>query len=67
MERLRDLSFKKQKISLPLRSTIKDMGRAISHRALIVEHWLKGKEYEQINVSSHYVCNLEEQFIRLQK
>ena len=45
----RDLSFfKTQNISLPLRSTIKDMGRAISHRTLIIEQWLKGKEYEQI-------------------
>jgi len=51
----RDLSFfKTQKISLPLRSTIKDMGRAISHRALIVEHWLKGKEYEQIKQATHH-------------
>jgi len=51
----RDLSsFKSQNISLPLRSTIKDMGRAISHRALIVEHWLKGKEYEQIKQATYH-------------
>ena len=51
----RDLSFfKVHHISLPLRSTIKDMGRAISHRALIVEQWLKGKEYEQIKQSTYH-------------
>jgi len=32
-------------IVLPLRSPSKDMGRSISHRSLIIEHWLKGKEY----------------------
>jgi hypothetical protein len=53
----RDLSFfKTQKISLPLRSTIKDMGRAISHRVLIIEQWLKGKEYEQIkHITRHSI------------
>jgi hypothetical protein len=51
----RDLFFfKHQKISLPLRSTIKDMGRAISHRALIIEKWLEGKEYEQIKQATHH-------------
>ncbi len=32
----------------PLRSTIKDMGRAITHRALIIELWLSGLEYSDI-------------------
>jgi hypothetical protein len=51
----RDLSFfKTQQITLPLRSTIKDMGRAISHRALIIENWLQGKEYEQIKQTTHH-------------
>lgn len=43
-----------QGISLPLRSTIKDMGRAISHRCLIVEQWLKGDEYDQISQVTHH-------------
>ncbi|MCJ7483233.1 MAG: DUF1670 domain-containing protein [Thermodesulfovibrionales bacterium] len=43
-----------QGISLPLRSTIKDMGRAISHRCIIVEHWLRGYEYEQIAQATHH-------------
>lgn len=45
----RDLhALRKQNIHLPLRSTIKDMGRTISHRSLIVTHWLQGKEYSEI-------------------
>lgn len=46
----RDLkAFRKNNIILPLRSTIKDMGRTLSHRSLIVKHWLKGKEYSDIS------------------
>jgi hypothetical protein len=47
-------ALKANNIILPLRSTIKDMGRAISHRTLIVEHWLKGKEYVQISKSTFH-------------
>jgi len=46
----RDLkALRKNNIILPLRSTIKDMGRTLSHRSLIVKHWLKGKEYSDIS------------------
>jgi len=46
----RDLqALRKKNIVLPLRSTIKDMGRTISHRSLIVKLWLKGKEYSDIS------------------
>lgn len=45
----RDLAyFRKQNVMLPLRSTIKDMGRTISHRVQIVQLWLRGKEYTEI-------------------
>jgi hypothetical protein len=51
----RDLSaLKSNHIVLPLRSTIKDMGRAISHRTLIVHQWLQGKEYTQISKSTFH-------------
>jgi hypothetical protein len=51
----RDLcALRSQHIILPLRSTIKDMGRAITHRSLIVEQWLEGKEYEQIAQITHH-------------
>ena len=51
----RDLdTLRNQGIVLPLRSTIKDMGRSISHRSLIIEHWLKGKEYSEIAAHTHH-------------
>jgi hypothetical protein len=40
--------FKEQGIVLPLRSTIKDMGKTITHRVLIIKEWLLGKEYTDI-------------------
>jgi hypothetical protein len=51
----RDLEvLRRQGIVLPLRSTIKDMGRSISHRSLIIEQWLQGKEYSEIARSTHH-------------
>ena len=51
----RDLEALRRKgIVLPLRSTIKDMGRSISHQAIIVEQWLKGKEYSEIASHTHH-------------
>lgn len=45
----RDLKvLQTQQISVPLRSTIHDMGRAISHRTIIIHEWLRGKEYTEI-------------------
>jgi len=41
-------ALRKQKIVPPLRSTVKDMGRAITHRRLIVTLWLQGFEYSEI-------------------
>jgi hypothetical protein len=51
----RDLRyFRNNNIILPLRSTIKDMGRAISHRCAIVEEWLRGREYSEISRNTHH-------------
>jgi len=51
----RDLKALKEKnIVLPLRSTIKDMGRAISHRSLIIKEWLKGNEYSEISRATYH-------------
>lgn len=66
----RDLQVLRQKgIHVPLRSTIKDMGRALSHRRLIVELWLGGKEYSEIARDSHHsvpsVQNYVEKFKRV--
>jgi hypothetical protein len=30
------------------------MGRTISHRSLIIEHWLKGEEYSDIARNTHH-------------
>jgi len=51
----RDLQqLRAKNIVLPLRSTIKDMGRSISHRAMIVEQWLQGKQYSEISCNTHH-------------
>jgi len=61
--------FKNKGISLPLRSTIKDMGRSISHRQMIVKHWLLGMEFSEIarrtNHSIEAIANYVEKFRRV--
>jgi len=51
----RDLeTLRREGVVLPLRSIIKDMGRSICHRSLIIEQWLLGKEYAQIARDTHH-------------
>jgi uncharacterized protein YerC len=51
----RDLEVLRSKgITVPLRSTIKDMGRTLSHRTDIVRAWLQGKEYCDISRETHH-------------
>jgi hypothetical protein len=61
--------LKDRGIALPLRSTVKDMGRSISHRRDIVRQWLLGKEYSQIAQYTHHsvqsVANYVEKFKRV--
>jgi len=46
---VRDLKdLRAQGVFIPLRSTIKDMGRTLSHRSLIIKEWVKGSEYTEI-------------------
>ena len=66
----RDIKALKDKsICLPLRSTVKDMGRSISHREMIVKHWLLGMEFSQIarqtNHSIEAIANYVEKFRRV--
>jgi hypothetical protein len=66
----RDLkALKDQDIVLPLRSTIRDMGKSITHRSLIVKHWLHGKEYSEIarftNHSIDAIANYIDKFKRV--
>jgi len=55
-------------ITPPLRSTVKDMGRAVTHRRLIVEKWLAGQEYTEIARSTYHsvasVANYVDKFKR---
>jgi hypothetical protein len=52
----------------PLRSTVKDMGRAVTHRRLIVAQWLAGQEYSAIARATFHsvasVANYVEKFKR---
>jgi len=41
-------ALRKEHIVPPLRSTVKDMGRAITHRKMIITLWLQGHEYSEI-------------------
>jgi hypothetical protein len=66
----RDLSaLRKQNIILPLRSTVKDMGRTISHRSSIIKMYLGGKEHSEIAKSSFHsipsIRNYIEKFKRV--
>jgi Protein of unknown function (DUF1670) len=62
---VRDIkALKEQGIVLPLRSTIKDMGRALSHRVIIVEKWLQGQEYSQITLNTNHSPEAISNYIR---
>jgi hypothetical protein len=62
-------AFKGQDVVLPLRSTIRDMGKSVTHRALIVKQWLLGKEYSEIARATHHsieaVANYVDKFKRV--
>ena len=66
----RDIKALKDKgICLPLRSTIKDMGRSISHREMIVKYWLLGMEFSEISRQTNHsigaIANYVEKFKRV--
>jgi len=67
---VRDIkALKDAGICLPLRSTIKDMGRSVSHREMIVKYWLSGMEFSEIsrqtNHSIEAIANYVEKFKRV--
>jgi hypothetical protein len=62
---VRDIKeLKKQGVVLPLRSSIKDMGRTLSHRVIIVEKWLNGMEYTDIAKSTFHSTSAVSNYIR---
>ena len=62
-------AFKEQNIILPLRSTVKDMGKSISHRSQIIKEWLHGNEYSEISRKTSHsvdaVANYIDKFKRI--
>lgn len=51
----RDLaSFRDQDVFIPLRSTVQDIGRTLSHRLLVIKLWAKGKEYSEIRRETNH-------------
>jgi len=62
---VRDLKeLRKKGIFVPLRSTIKDMGRTLSHRSLIVEEWVKGSEYTDIARKTNHSVKAINNYVR---
>ena len=47
-------ALRAQGVGVPLRSTVKDMGRALTHRRQIVARWLRGEEYSEIAHASYH-------------
>jgi len=66
----RDLhALRRHNINPPLRSTIKDIGRTLSHRRQVIELWLAGHEYSHIAKTAFHcvasVRNYVEKFKRV--
>lgn len=62
-------ALRREGIILPLRSTKKDMGRSVTHRAILVKQWLLGQEISQIAARQSHsiaaVSNYIEKFKRV--
>jgi len=62
---VRDLKdLRGQGVFIPLRSTIKDMGRTLSHRSLIVKEWVKGAEYSEISRNTNHSLKSVSNYVR---
>lgn len=60
----RDLAcLRENKHRPPLRSTVKDMGRTVSHRALLIKHWLNGDELSDLQRKYHHSLSAIESYI----
>ncbi|MFH1965783.1 MAG: DUF1670 domain-containing protein [Acidobacteriota bacterium] len=61
-------ALRKKNIVPPLRSTVKDMGRAITHRRMIITLWMQGFEYSEIALKACHsvesVANYVDKFKR---
>jgi len=62
---VRDLKdLRDKEIFIPLRSTIKDIGRTLSHRSLIVREWVKGNEYSEIARKTNHSVKAISNYVR---
>lgn len=60
----RDLAyFRKNDIFVPLRSTVKDVGRTLSHRLLIIKLWAQGKEYSEISLNACHSLSAVQNYV----
>jgi hypothetical protein len=60
----RDLEyFRSRDIFIPLRSTVKDMGRTLSHRLLIIKQWAKGNEYSDIAKNTNHSLKAVQNYV----
>lgn len=59
--------LKKNNITPPLRSNVKDIGRAITHRAQIISLWLEGKEYSDIAYRTYHTVQSVSNYIEKYK
>jgi len=61
---VRDLAMiRKEGENPPLRSTIKDMGRTVSHKAVLIKNWLKGDELSDLNRKYNHSFSAIESYI----
>lgn len=61
---VRDLSIiRKDGENPPLRSTIKDIGRTITHKAVLIKNWLKGDELSDLNRKYNHSFSAIESYI----
>jgi len=60
----RDLaSMRKAQINPPLRSTIQDIGRTVSHRTILIKNWLLGDELSDLQRKYHHSLSAIENYI----
>jgi hypothetical protein len=61
---VRDLSLiRKEGDNPPLRSTVKDMGRTVSHKAILIKNWLKGDELSDLNRKYNHSFSAIESYV----
>jgi hypothetical protein len=60
----RDLQhFRDDDTFIPLRSTVKDIGRTLSHRVLIIKQWAKGKQYSEISKDTSHSLKAVQNYV----